>query len=96
MPKWFRKAMVNQAIQNAAPPHAGGSVAKHLLHGQTGWPRPRQVLHFQDLLSCPWKLGDELGRIVAVAFYVAEVTLSAPQARLVVVVLVVGHIQVHG
>ena len=31
--------------------------------------------------SCPRKLGDELGRIGAAAFYVAGVTPSAPQAR---------------
>ena len=40
-----------------------------------------QVWYFLRHHRCQRKLGDELGRIGAVAFYVAGVTLSAPQAR---------------
>ena len=36
---------------------------------------------FIDDHRCPRKLGDELGRMDAAAFYMACVTLSAPQAR---------------
>ena len=42
---------------------------------RTGFAWP--AWHFQDLHRCPQKLGDELGRIDAAAFYVAGVTLSA-------------------
>ena len=45
--------------------------------GRFAW----QIWHFQDLYRCPRNLGNELGRIDAIAFYGVRVTLSEPQGR---------------